>query len=81
MPAPLAAARQRCAPAGAYIFSADDLGKQQYLLVDGEVVVLREGKIVDLVESGEILDPALWPGADAIAWHTSFLQPLRQRIV
>jgi hypothetical protein len=39
---------------------------------------LRDGRIVDLVESGELLDPALWPGADAIAWHTSFLQPLRQ---
>jgi hypothetical protein len=76
-----APARQRCAPAGEYIFTAGDLEGQQYLLVDGEVVVLRDGRIVDLVESGELLDPALWPGADAIAWHTSFLQPLRQEML
>jgi hypothetical protein len=85
MPVPPASqaapARQRCAPAGEFIFTPEDLGRQPYLLVDGEVVVLRDGQIVDLVESGELVDPALWPGAVAIAWHTSFLQPLRQEML
>ncbi len=74
--APLASPdRQQCVPAGEAIFTPDDVNRRQYLLVSGEVIILRNGQIVDLVESGELLDPAIWPGAMAVAWHASILQP------
>ncbi|MEZ4618728.1 MAG: hypothetical protein R2867_24885 [Caldilineaceae bacterium] len=39
----------------------------QYLVTDGEVVILRNGRPIDLVECDEVLDMRLWPNATAMA--------------
>lgn len=38
-----------------------------YEVTCGEVLIIHNGRIVDLVEAGEILDTAFWPGAMMIA--------------
>jgi hypothetical protein len=62
--------------AGTTIVLADRVQNRRYTLLSGEVVILRNGQIVDLIEAGEILDPVFWPGMIAVAWHHSVLQPL-----
>ncbi|MEZ4684272.1 MAG: hypothetical protein R2932_59680 [Caldilineaceae bacterium] len=42
-------------------------GNRQYLVTDGEVVILRNGRPLDLVECDEVLDMRLWPNATAMA--------------
>jgi hypothetical protein len=65
-----------CASAGTTISLTNGMSKRKYIVLSGEIVILRNGQIVDLVETGEILDPTFWPGTVAVAWHLSVLQPL-----
>ena len=39
----------------------------QYLVTDGEVGILRNGRPIDLVECDEVLDMMLWPNSTAMA--------------
>jgi len=52
------------------------LRHQPYTVLAGEVVILRQGRPVDLIEPGEWLDG--WIGADAIAvaWRDTVLAPV-----
>ena len=40
---------------------------QSYVITNGEVIILRNGVPVDLLEAGEILDDFCWEGATAVA--------------
>ncbi|MEZ4869962.1 MAG: hypothetical protein R3C14_52025 [Caldilineaceae bacterium] len=40
---------------------------QSYLVLSGEVVIMRNGRPVDLIEAGEWLESALWVGSSAVA--------------
>ncbi|MEZ4614217.1 MAG: hypothetical protein R2867_01700 [Caldilineaceae bacterium] len=52
---------------GEPIFSGHESESTAYLVTSGEVVILRSGRPVDLIEEGEIVDLALWPGTTAMA--------------
>lgn len=43
-------------------------------LLSGEVVILCNGQIVDLVEAGEVIDAAIWNSGTAVAWTDCVLQ-------
>ena len=70
---PLPNATGRAAPTriqftkGQQLFHAAMLNTGAYLVTSGEVLIARNGRPVDLVEAGELLDIELWPGATAIA--------------
>lgn len=68
--------RQLHVQAGEFIIAPNETQGQRYLLVSGEVVVLRDGQPIDFIEPGELIDPAIWPGAVAVAWYAAVLQPL-----
>ncbi|MEZ4706425.1 MAG: hypothetical protein R3A44_04425 [Caldilineaceae bacterium] len=48
-----------------------------YRVLKGEVLILRQGRVVDLVETGELLDAHIWPGATAVAWTDCTLEAVR----
>ena len=60
---------QRVIPAigGQILFHQNDTDAA-YLILSGEVIIIRNGQVIDLVEEGELLDPQMWQGATAIAW-------------
>ncbi|MEZ4684281.1 MAG: hypothetical protein R2932_59725 [Caldilineaceae bacterium] len=39
----------------------------QYLVTDGEAVILRNGRPIDLVECDEVLDMMFWPNSTVMA--------------
>jgi hypothetical protein len=41
---------------------------QTYRLIEGEVLVLRHGVPIDLVEAGDYIDARIWPDATLLAW-------------
>ncbi len=53
--------------AGQPIFSGHEIEEQTYLVTSGEIVILRDGQPVDLLEEDELLDLRLWPGTTAMA--------------
>lgn len=59
---------------GELITVESTLRHQPYTVLAGEVVILRQGRPVDLIEPGEWLDG--WIGADAIAWRDTVLAPV-----
>ncbi len=44
------------------------LGGKVYEVITGEVVIISNGQMVDLVEAGEWLDDVIWPDATIVAW-------------
>jgi hypothetical protein len=52
---------------GQIIFQPEKPDGRAYRVLGGEVLILRSGHPVDLVESGEYLDGQVWPGAVALA--------------
>lgn len=46
-----------------------------YVVTDGEVMIMREGRIIDIVEAGELLDSRIWTGATAVAYTDCTLAP------
>lgn len=61
---------------GQQIFNEQNLGVQSYLVTSGEVLILRRGRAIDLVEAGELLESELWPGAIAVALTDCTLETL-----
>ena len=59
--------RTRLVRRGERIFNARRHHPKAYTLVRGEILILRRGLLVDLVEPGEFLDIRYWPGAHAVA--------------
>lgn len=55
------------------IFGDYESEQQSYLVTSGEVLILRNGRPVELLERGEIFDPSLWPGTTAMALHNCTL--------
>lgn len=47
--------------------------QRSYQLLAGEVVIIRQGRPVDLIEAGEWLGGWGWPDAIAVAWRDSVL--------
>lgn len=59
---------------GETLFSLGDahgleVDTQDYFLTEGELLIVQDGRPVDLIEAGEWFAPALWDGAQAVA-HT-----------
>lgn len=67
---------------GQPVFKSYDAKGQSYLVISGEVAILRNGRPIDLVECGEILDLRLWPSTTAMALSACTLVtlPLSGRI-
>lgn len=62
--------------AGQPIFSGHEIEEQTYLVTSGEILMLRNGQPVDLLEADELLDLRLWPGTTAMALSSCTLIPL-----
>ena len=45
-----------------------------YKVLEGEVLIVRNGRTVDLVEAGEWLDAQIWTDATAVAWTDCILE-------
>lgn len=67
-PAPLVGLGRRTFRMGELIFDEKQSRSQASVVASGEVVIMRDGRPVDIVGPGERLDPDLWPHATAIAW-------------
>ena len=67
-PAPLADPGPQTFRKGQIVFDAKRSQLQPCLVASGEVVIVRDGSAVEIVEAGECLDPSLWTRATAIAW-------------
>lgn len=61
---------------GDVIFPAGNGETLPHLLVDGEILILRHGQPVELIEPGEYYDAALWRGTTAVAYRDCTLAPL-----
>lgn len=59
---------------GEPLFQALQPNGRAYLVTQGEVLIVRDGRPIDLVEAGESLDATLWPNAIAIALTDGSLQ-------
>jgi hypothetical protein len=53
--------------AGEPVFAGYKGGPRAYLVTSGEVLIVRHGQPVDLLEAGDLLDLQIWPGATAMA--------------
>lgn len=53
---------------GARIFDGSAPFTRAYTVASGEVLVERDGRLIDIVEAGELLDPRIWGDATAIAY-------------
>lgn len=60
---------------GEILFHEYDKNSAYHLLL-GEVVMLRNGQVVDLVEAGELINADMWQGVTAIAWTDCVIQTL-----
>ena len=67
--------RRRNVRKGGRIFGASLPLADAYFVAAGEVIILRDGRPVDLVEAGELLDPNIWRNATAIAHTDCTLAP------
>ena len=61
---------------GQRLFTDPALHSGTYLVTSGEVLILRNGRPVDLVEAGEILSREVWSDADAVALTTCTLETI-----
>lgn len=67
--------RRRNVRKGGRIFGKTTPLASAYMVASGEVLILRDGRLVDLVEAGELLDPSIWSDATAIAFTDCTLAP------
>ena len=67
--------RRRTVRRGMRIFGKSLPLANVYMVASGEVMILRGGQLVDLVEAGELLDQRIWRGATAIAHTDCMLAP------
>lgn len=77
MPAPAGklGMRRRVVRSGSQIFDRTMPLANAYTVASGEVLILREGRVVDIVEPGELLDPRIWTDATAVALTDCTLAP------
>lgn len=66
-PLPLPYQRIVCAAKGESVL-AGSRRSQTYRLIEGEILVLRHGVPIDLVEAGDYIDARIWPDATLLAW-------------
>ena len=69
-------AAQLYVAAGEPVFAGYRGGPTAYLVASGEVLIVRHGQPVDLLEAGDLLDLQIWPGATAMALADSTLTVL-----
>jgi len=67
--------RRRKIRKGMRIFSEQRALSGAYVVTRGEVMILRAGRIIDIVEAGELLDASIWRGATAVAYTDCTLAP------
>ena len=67
--------RRRTISKGMSVFGASKQLAGTYVVANGEVMILRDGRLVDIVEAGELLDARIWRGATAIAYTDCTLAP------
>ena len=53
---------------GQIVFNSRCDGVRPYMVASGEVIIVRDGSVVDIVEQGEALDPCIWNQAIGVAW-------------
>lgn len=58
---------------GEIIFAEEGLGRRPYQLLSGEIVILRQGRPVDLIEPGEWLDGWGLSNTIAVAWRDTIV--------
>lgn len=68
-------ARRRSVRQGAQIFDKAMPLSSAYTVASGEVLILRDGQLIDMVEAGELLDQRIWSDATAIAHTDCTLAP------
>lgn len=61
---------------GEVIVHVMGLGDQAFVVSSGEVVIMQNGRPVDLIEAGEYFDESIWLGAEAIALSDCRLVPV-----
>lgn len=64
---------------GQILFDETD-NSSVFQLLAGEVVILRNGQVVDLIEAGEVIDAGIWSGGTAVAWTDCVLQPIAMQL-
>ena len=62
--------------AGEPIFSGHESTAKPYLVTSGEILILRNGQPVDLLEPGDLLDLHIWADATAVALNSCTLTAL-----
>ena len=65
---------------GTRIFDTSARFLRSYSIASGEVLILRGGRPIDLVETGELLDPRIWRDATAIAFTDCTLASLHSSL-
>jgi hypothetical protein len=63
---------------GQTVFDEQTLFDATYLVRSGEILIVRNGRPIDLVEADELLAATLWSGAIAIAMTDSLLEPMER---
>lgn len=53
---------------GQIVFNSRCDGIRSFMVTSGEVIIVRDGSMVDIVEEGEALDPCIWNHAIGVAW-------------
>ena len=67
--------RRRYIRRGKRIFGGSTQLNGAYLVAKGEVMIIRDGNIVDFVEKDELLDSRIWRDATAVAYTDCLLTP------
>ncbi|MEM7131555.1 MAG: cyclic nucleotide-binding domain-containing protein [Chloroflexota bacterium] len=65
-------------PKGETIIPLMGLGQRAFIVASGEVVILQNGRPVDLVEAGEYFDESIWLGAEAVALTECTIVPVSE---
>lgn len=65
---------------GQQVFHGPTSSGDTFLVTSGEVLILRNGRPVDLVEAGELLEKNLWPDASAVALTICTLEKLESPV-
>ena len=61
---------------GGQILFGSDESLAAHRILAGEVLIVRNGHIVDLVQAGELLDPRIWDDAIAVALTDCVLEEI-----
>lgn len=67
---PPTSANQRRVARGHVVFGGDLRSTSAFQLVEGEIVIMRRGLAIDLIEAGEYVDAAMWSGSTTAVART-----------